>query len=471
MDHISVKTIAVSAAVAATVALTFNHLLNTFTPTITSPPSPSSTLPATRSPPPPPLSPRRRLSNGIMTTISSQRVQKFVLTGGPCGGKTTALARLRTFLDERGFRVFFVPEAATFLFGNGVAPQDNRSADDWTDFQRLLMQMQMRFEDCMVERAEKACDGDDTMRAIVLCDRGTMDGKAYVTPEGWQQVLSTQGFDEVSIRDARYNAVLHLTTAASGAEAFYSSENNPSRTEGVDEARVLDKKIRDAWLGHPHRIVFSNDSKENGGEGFEAKLRSLIDHVSHMLGLPTTRRKARKYLLESTPPDDAFKEADIAIRKFSIEKCYPQVVGASADDESKGYTYVRRRTQIGDNSGFAAYGETRVIIRDGDRIELKRVLSHREYGLASSQADPSRHVVRTVRTCFLLGGSSIYIEQFQSPCPRVSLMYVQASSSQSEDEINFPPFIKSLILREVTGRSEYSSRTISTRSNSSRGHV
>ena len=36
---------------------------------------------------------------------SSERVQKFVLTGGPCGGKTTALARLREFFEERGFRV------------------------------------------------------------------------------------------------------------------------------------------------------------------------------------------------------------------------------------------------------------------------------------------------------------------------------------------------------------------------------
>ena len=42
--------------------------------------------------------------------------------------------------------MFFVPEAATFLFGNGVAPQDNKCEEDWTDFQRLLMQMQMRFE-------------------------------------------------------------------------------------------------------------------------------------------------------------------------------------------------------------------------------------------------------------------------------------------------------------------------------------
>lgn len=32
-------------------------------------------------------------------------VYKVVLTGGPCAGKTTAMARLSTFLRERGFRV------------------------------------------------------------------------------------------------------------------------------------------------------------------------------------------------------------------------------------------------------------------------------------------------------------------------------------------------------------------------------
>jgi predicted NACHT family NTPase len=31
-----------------------------------------------------------------------QKVYKFVLTGGPCSGKTTALERLQVFLRERG---------------------------------------------------------------------------------------------------------------------------------------------------------------------------------------------------------------------------------------------------------------------------------------------------------------------------------------------------------------------------------
>ena len=44
---------------------------------------------------------------------------KFVFTGGPCGGKTTALARVFSFLRERNFQVINCPEAYTLLNSNG----------------------------------------------------------------------------------------------------------------------------------------------------------------------------------------------------------------------------------------------------------------------------------------------------------------------------------------------------------------
>jgi hypothetical protein len=37
--------------------------------------------------------------------------------------------------------------------------------------------------------------------------------------------------------------VLHLVTAASGAEAFYTNANNTARRETADEARDLDSRI------------------------------------------------------------------------------------------------------------------------------------------------------------------------------------------------------------------------------------
>ena len=408
-------------------------------------------------------------SSRAASSTNSKCVQKFVLTGGPCGGKTTALARLRTFLEERGFRVFIAAEAATFLWSNGVQPRDNCAEDDgWINFQIHLMQTQMHFEDLFTERAKIACAaaGED-QHAIVLCDRGTMDGKAYIDEDSWKTLLERQGLDEVTIRDARYDAVLHMTTAAAGAEAFYTSANNATRTEDPPAARALDDRIRDAWLGHPRHSVFTNDAKENGGAGFEAKMRSLIDQVSVLLGLPTTRRKAQKFLLKANVFPADFAAAGVATRVFQIEKLYPLTPGVSATDESKGFTYVRRRQEVGDNAGgFASYGETRVTFREGERIEMKRVLSHREYGIAASLADPSRHVVRTVRTCFMLGRNSFYIESFVVPRKGLTLMYAQSTpGGDGLDVHTFPAFIRKMVEREVTGLKEYTSRNISTRMN------
>ena len=149
---------------------------------------------------------------------------------------------------------------------------------------------------------------------------------------------------------------------------------------------------------------------------------------------------------------------------FQIEKLYPLTPGVSATDESKGFTYVRRRQEVGDNAGgFASYGETRVTFRAGNR-ELKRVLSHRSMVSRPLWRILPRHVVRTVRTCFMLGRNSFYIENFVVPRKGLTLMYAQSTpGSDGLDVSSFPDFIKKSVDREVTGLPEYTSRNISTR--------
>ena len=39
---------------------------------------------------------------------SNNKIYKFVLTGGPCSGKTTAMEKLQVFLRERGDLTFFL---------------------------------------------------------------------------------------------------------------------------------------------------------------------------------------------------------------------------------------------------------------------------------------------------------------------------------------------------------------------------
>jgi hypothetical protein len=64
------------------------------------------------------------------------------------------------------------------------------------------------------------------------------------------------------LRDRRYEAVIHLVTAAEGAEEFYSTNTNEARYESAKDAIELDKKLINAWVGHPHFSII--DNTQNG---------------------------------------------------------------------------------------------------------------------------------------------------------------------------------------------------------------
>lgn len=55
-------------------------------------------------------------------------------------------------------------------------------------------------------------------KTIILCDRGLMDGSAYVDQEEWGALLKSNDLNEVLMRDDRYDLVIHLVSAAIGAE-------------------------------------------------------------------------------------------------------------------------------------------------------------------------------------------------------------------------------------------------------------
>ena len=44
----------------------------------------------------------------------------IVLTGGPCGGKSSSLMALKIALEDSGYRVMTMPEVPTILMSNGA---------------------------------------------------------------------------------------------------------------------------------------------------------------------------------------------------------------------------------------------------------------------------------------------------------------------------------------------------------------
>jgi predicted ATPase len=50
------------------------------------------------------------------------RITKIVITGGPCGGKSTGLSRIEKHFSGLGYHVMFVNETATEMITGGAVP-------------------------------------------------------------------------------------------------------------------------------------------------------------------------------------------------------------------------------------------------------------------------------------------------------------------------------------------------------------
>ena len=179
-----------------------------------------------------------------------KEIKRIVLTGGPCAGKTTALVRVIEHFSGLGYKVFTIPEVPTMFTQAGMNYLTD-NPDFFYEGEKATLEIQLALEDKFMKMAQ-ACKAP----AVIVCDRGTMDISAYMKPDTWQEITKAVGTSTPQLR-GRYDAVLHLVSAADGAEQFYTTSNNASRNESADEeglriARMLDKKVIEAWTGHPH---------------------------------------------------------------------------------------------------------------------------------------------------------------------------------------------------------------------------
>ena len=174
-----------------------------------------------------------------------------VLTGGPGAGKTAVLEVARRHCCEH---VVVLPESASIVYGGGFPRLDALPARRRAQIAILHVQDQMERLELEMGRA-----------ALVLCDRGVLDGLAY-WPDGSDAYYAELGSSREALL-ARYTSVIHLRTP--GAGHGYDRENR-LRTESADQAALLDEKIERAYEGHPSRHFVPSS------EGFVEKLRAAL---------------------------------------------------------------------------------------------------------------------------------------------------------------------------------------------------
>lgn len=112
-------------------------------------------------------------------TYDKSNIVRICLTGGPCAGKTTAIASIKQDLTQLGMKVLVVPEAATALMNGGAFIVSGKFTESQgLAFQKCLMRLQVALEDAFIDIAKLADTREDV---VILIDRGLMDGSAYVS--------------------------------------------------------------------------------------------------------------------------------------------------------------------------------------------------------------------------------------------------------------------------------------------------
>ena len=357
------------------------------------------------------------------------KITKIVITGGPCAGKTTAMSWIQNAFTEKGYTVLFVDETATQLSNGGAPWKYTRNNKEYQlQVTRLMLAKEQVFE--AVARTFEA------EKVLIVCDRGTLDNRAYMNEEEFRYVLKKLDTSEIELRD-HYDAVFHLVTAAKGAEQFYTHANNAARYESIEEAIASDEKLIDSWTGHPHLRVIDNRYDFNG------KMMALITEISAFLGEPRPLETKRKYLIRY--PDVKDLESRPNCQRVEIVQAYlkSEVPGEMLRIRQRGL------------DGHYIYFKTRKRQVDGKRIELEERLSRNEYLELLMQADPDYRPIMKQRYCLSENGLYYNIDLYPQWKDQ-AMMEIELYGG--EKEVAFPEGIE--VIREVTGEPEYTNPAI-----------
>lgn len=367
-------------------------------------------------------------------------IPKFVVTGGPCGGKSTGLAILRQKLAQYGVSVLVVPELATQLFTNGFEPARALSSPAVARaFQREMLRAQLAMEDRWMGFARAY----PSERKVLVCDRGALDPAAYMPAGAFDSILHEEGLSLLDVRDARYAAVFHLVTAADGAEAYYNLDN-AARTETPQQARDLDARTLAAWTGHPHLEVLPNRAPSDHGAGtqlrFDEKMERLLQSACRILGLPVPQLLQRKFRVLGVGQLPA-STASVALTQTYLQPIRPGI-------ERR----LRRITPIGSGAApgtLLVYTEKREL-RPGVRIPTERILTRGEYETMLREADPARQPLRKTRHAFTWEGQYFRIDEFHQP-EHERLLEIEVT--EARPDVAIPPFVH--VGDNVTDQPEY----------------
>jgi CYTH domain-containing protein len=366
----------------------------------------------------------------------SQPIDKVVVDGGPCGGKTSSMAFAESRLAEHGVIALVVPEVATILKSGNVHPKDFSDVD----YQLAVIKMQRHNEQIFSEMAMEL-QRKYQKRVVLLCDRGLLSGAAYMQSDEQymladfqKKVLDALGFSVEEIRSS-YAGAIHLVTAADGAPEYYTNANNPlARDEKIGDALILDKRSQ---MVHAGMEEFESIPNIVGGHSisFETKKQLFTGALFRILGVPYFIQNERRFVLNDFDPL-ALSKQGIHAEVVTIEQYY--LTGLPRVEIS-----IRKRTWM---NRSVYYLRTKHPHIGAQRIRTSYAITEKKYYEYLHAEGASVKKVIKNRYCFTYQHTYYKVDVFSFPKGTVTVLEMYGDGTP-------PSFL--CVQSEVTGNEHY----------------
>jgi predicted ATPase len=234
----------------------------------------------------------------FLSPIASVVPHRIVVTGGPCGGKSTVLDRLR---EACSTTIRVMPEFASMLLEQGAASHIEREDDaseTWSEYvNRTILPAQTAVEDAHL------CVARENGNSAVIFDRGLLDPAAYL-PGGKDDLADRH---ELDLRK-RYTMIVHLESVACVSKAKYDRLRARARYDAADRAKERDYALREAYCEHPNWQFVSAE----GG------MDAVTQRVLRLVGPLTDGAVERKWRLPALTA--SFLQTIVSAPSESIEQ-------------------------------------------------------------------------------------------------------------------------------------------------------
>lgn len=276
---------------------------------------------------------------------------------------------------------------------------------------------------------------------LLVCDRGACDTFAYCTSEVKNEVLKKNDWNENFLNHDRYDKIIHLVSAANGAEEFFTLENE-ARSEGIKEARRLDSKIQEVWFNNPRYVII-----DNSNTSFVQKIDKVFAEIGSVVSLPTSRF-VRKFLLKNFFEPSQFDK--------DIQFCnYQEKVIYLPKTQNDTISFIIKRTYDTFNKIMLTYKTRYLTDIEEKRVETSKQITDIAFeGLFNQRDTSKREITKNCYTFRMEHQDQVFIykiENFMLEEANFSVLHL--SSDKAKKTRQFPEFVD--IVREITEESDF----------------